>query len=71
MVLISSRLAWALRLLREPSDCCYCAGLHMAVGLRWQSNHVVCGFLSGVFEKQTMVFVSGGFRGADVMWTKG
>ena len=39
--------------------------LHMALGLRWQSNHVVRSFLSNVFEKQTMVFVSGGSGGAD------
>ena len=27
LVLIGGRLAWALRLLREPCHCCYCSGL--------------------------------------------
>ena len=31
LVLIGGRLAWALRLLREPSHCCYRAGLRALV----------------------------------------
>ena len=31
LVLIGGRLAWALRLLREPSHCCYRAGLRSLV----------------------------------------
>ena len=30
-MLIGGRLAWALRLLREPSHCCYRAGLRALV----------------------------------------
>ena len=34
-MLSGGRLAGALRLLREPSHCCYCAGLWALVADRW------------------------------------